>query len=72
MIITQQCPSMAALLTQAHQITHRRHRRGWLELPDGRHFQPSVANVQFLPGLQKPYMSRPRPRWFARLMGIFA
>jgi hypothetical protein len=72
MTITQQCPSMAALLTQAHQITHRRHTRGWLELPDGRHFQPTVAAVQFLPGRLKPYMSRPRPRWFARLMGIFA
>lgn len=72
MTITQQCPSMAALLTQAHQITHRRHTRGWLELPDGRHFQPAVADVQFLPGRLKPYMSRPRPRWFARLMGIFA
>jgi hypothetical protein len=72
MTSTANCPSLAAMLTQAHQITHRRHTRGWLELPDGRHFQPTVADVQFLPGQLKPYMSRPRPRWFARLMGIFA
>ncbi|ENR6206163.1 DUF2724 domain-containing protein [Serratia marcescens] len=72
MTSTANCPSLAAMLTQAHQVTHRRHTRGWLELPDGRHFQPTVADVQFLPGRLKPYMSRPRPRWFARLMGIFA
>lgn len=72
MTITAHCPSLAAMLTQGQQITHRRHTRGWLELPDGRHFQPKATDVQFIPGMRKPFMSHPRPRWFARLMGIFA
>ncbi|NIC26548.1 phage filamentation protein Fil family protein [Serratia plymuthica] len=72
MTSTASCPSLAGLIVNHQQITHRRHQHGWLELPDGRHFQPKVTDVQFIPGMRKPFMSRPRPRWFARLMGIFA
>ncbi|MEX3171599.1 phage filamentation protein Fil family protein [Serratia quinivorans] len=72
MTITANCPSLAGMMVNHQQITHRRHQHGWLELPDGRHFQPKVTDVQFVPGMCKPFMSRPRPRWFARLMGIFA
>ena len=72
MTMTANCPSLAGMMVNPQQIPHRRHQHGWLELPDGRHFQPKVTNVQFIPGMRKPFMSRPRPRWFARLMGIFA
>ncbi|CNE95432.1 phage filamentation protein Fil family protein [Yersinia enterocolitica] len=69
-----QCPSLAALLVNGQQVTHYRHQQGWLETPDGRHFQPKASEVQFIPGLRTPYMTRPRAsrRWFSRLMGIFA
>lgn len=67
-------PSLASLLVQGQQVTHHRHQRGWIETPDGRFFQPKVADVQFINGRKLPFMSRPRNkrRWFARLMGIFA
>lgn len=74
-----QCPSLAAMLRNGQemnrrQLTHRFHYHGWLEAPDGRHFQPKASDVQFIPGLRTPYMAKPRAsrRWFARLMGIFA
>ncbi|WP_145482681.1 phage filamentation protein Fil family protein [Yersinia rohdei] len=69
-----QCPSLAALLVNGQKVTHYRHQRGWLETPDGRHFQPKASEVQFIPGLRTPYMAKPKAprRWFSRLMGIFA
>lgn len=69
-----QCPSLASMLTHGQAITHRHHTRGWLETPDGRHFQPKASEVQFIKGCRTPFIAHPRrrPRWFARLMGIFA
>ncbi|ELM3740603.1 DUF2724 domain-containing protein [Yersinia ruckeri] len=69
-----QCPSLAAMLVNGQQITHRRHQRGWLETPDGRHFQPKASEVQFVKGCRTPFIAKPgaKRRWFARLMGIFA
>ncbi|MGP9421534.1 phage filamentation protein Fil family protein [Ewingella sp. AOP9-I1-14] len=71
---TAQCPSLANMLTNGQQITHRAHQRGWIETPDGRHFQPKATEVQFIKGRRLPFMARQhnKPRWFARLMGIFA
>lgn len=71
---TAQCPSLAAMLTNGQQVTHRFHQRGWIETPDGRHFQPKASEVQFVKGCRTPFMARPRNkvRWFAKLMGIFA
>ncbi|UAN50100.1 DUF2724 domain-containing protein [Serratia sp. JSRIV002] len=71
---TAQCPSLASMLTNGQKITHRQHQRGWIETPDGRHFQPKASEVQFIKGCRTPFMAKPlhRPRWFARLMGIFA
>lgn len=71
---TTQCPSLAIMLRHGQQITHRVHQRGWLETPDGRFYQPKATDVQFIKGRRLPFMSRPmnKPRWFARLMGIFA
>ncbi|WP_339327350.1 phage filamentation protein Fil family protein [Erwinia amylovora] len=65
---------MASLLTHGCQVTHYRHSRGWIETPDGRYFQPNAINVHFLKGCRKPLIARHRrkPRWFARLMGVFA
>ncbi|HDL7481025.1 TPA: DUF2724 domain-containing protein, partial [Yersinia enterocolitica] len=45
-----QCPSLAAMLVNGQeinrgQITYRFHYRGWLETPDGRHFQPNANKV---------------------------
>ncbi|ATX62692.1 MULTISPECIES: phage filamentation protein Fil family protein [Yersinia] len=74
-----QCPSLAAMLVNGQeinrgQITYRFHYRGWLETPDGRHFQPNANKVIFIRGCRTPFMAKPRakPRWWARLMGIFA
>ena len=69
-----QFPSLASLLTQGQQVTHRAHSRGWLETPDGRFFQPKATDVQFIRHRRLPFMSKPRNkrRWFARLMGISA
>lgn len=71
---TAHCPSLANMLTNGQQITHRAHQRGWIETPDGRHFQPNATEVQFIKGRCLPFISRQqnKPRWFARLMGIFA
>lgn len=71
---TAQCPSLANMLTHGQQVTHRAHQRGWLETPDGRFFQPKATEVQFIKGRRLPFISRQqnKPRWFARLMGIFA
>lgn len=71
---TAQCPSLASMLTNGQKITHRKHQRGWIETPDGRHFQPRASDVQFIPGMRLPFLSGQtrKPRWFARLMGIFA
>ncbi|PVZ87925.1 hypothetical protein C9426_10020 [Serratia sp. S1B] len=68
------CPSLASMLVKGQQVTHRSHQIGWIETPDGRHFQPRASAVQFIPGLSMPFMSarKRKPRWFARLMGIFA
>lgn len=68
----QQCPSLSAMLVNGQKITHRQHTRGWLETPDGRHFQPAVGDVRFISGFRLPLVTRPRRRWFSRLMGIFA
>ncbi|EOI6869037.1 phage filamentation protein Fil family protein [Yersinia enterocolitica] len=69
-----QCPSLAAMLTNGQQVTHRYHLRGWIETPDGRHFQPKATEVKFIKGCRTPFMAKPKgkPRWWARLMGIFA
>ncbi|ELW8952135.1 phage filamentation protein Fil family protein [Yersinia enterocolitica] len=69
-----QCPSLAATLTNGQQVTHRYHLRGWIETPDGRHFQPKATEVKFIKGCRTPFMAKPKgkPRWWARLMGIFA
>ncbi|ELZ0585425.1 TPA: phage filamentation protein Fil family protein [Yersinia enterocolitica] len=69
-----QCPSLAAMLRNGQQITHCRHQFGWIETPDGRNFQPKASEVQFIKGCRTPFMTKPRakPRWWARLMGIFA
>ncbi|MGY0146170.1 phage filamentation protein Fil family protein [Edwardsiella tarda] len=39
---------------------------GWLELPDGRRFQPCISEFRFNAGVQA---RRRRPWWF-RLMGL--
>lgn len=69
-----QCPSLAAMLTNGQQVTHRYHLRGGIETPDGRHFQPKSTEVKFIKGCRTPFMTKPKakPRWWARLMGIFA
>ncbi|WP_019213344.1 phage filamentation protein Fil family protein [Yersinia massiliensis] len=69
-----QCPSLAAMLRNGQQVTHRRHQCGWIETPDGRDFQPKASEVQFIKGCRTPFMAKPRgkTRWWARLMGIFA
>ncbi|EKN3500815.1 phage filamentation protein Fil family protein [Yersinia enterocolitica] len=69
-----QCPSLSAMLRNGQQITHRHHQFGWIETPDGRSFQPKASEVQFIKGCRTPFMAKPRakPRWWARLMGIFA
>ena len=66
--------SLSAMLITSQRITHCHHAHGWIEAPDGRQFQPSASKVQFIAGMGLPFMSRKRkkPRWFARLMGIFA
>lgn len=68
------CPSLSAMLTNGQHITHRYHSRGWLETPDGRFIQPKASEVQFIKSCRTPFIAskRPRRRWFARLMGIFA
>ncbi|MBA5229615.1 phage filamentation protein Fil family protein [Pectobacterium aroidearum] len=46
---------------------------GWLELPNGRRFQPTPAQAYFAPWSKKPSMPAPKKRsWFARLMGVAA
>lgn len=69
-----QCPSLEAMLTNGQQVTHRRHLHGWIGTPDGSRFQPTASEVQFIKGYRFPFMAKPRskPRWWARLMGIFA
>lgn len=69
-----QCPSLAAMLVNGQQVTHYRNQHGWIETPDGRYFQPKASEVQFIKGCRFPFMAKPRskPRWWARLMGIFA
>ncbi|MBO1560465.1 phage filamentation protein Fil family protein [Yersinia pseudotuberculosis] len=68
-----QCPSLAAMLTNGQQVTHRRHMRGWIETPDGRSFQPKASEVQFVKGCRSPFMTKPRakPRFWARLISLF-
>ncbi|CNI12073.1 phage filamentation protein Fil family protein [Yersinia pekkanenii] len=74
-----QCPSLAAMLVSGQeinqgQVTYRFHYRGWIETPEGRHFQPDASKVFFIRGCRTPFMTKPRakPCWWARLMGIFA
>ena len=69
----RQCTSLASLLVKQQQVTHYRHQHGWLETPDGRHFQPNAREVQFIKGCRTPFIARPgkKRRWFARLMNIF-
>lgn len=71
--MTTQYPSLASMLI-TQSVTHKHHTHGWIETPDGRHFQPSPSDVRFIKGCRTPYIARQRkrPRWFARLMGIFA
>lgn len=71
--MTNQCPSLASMLTKGHLVSHHAHGRGWLETPDGRFYQPKASEVQFIKGRNLPFVSKLKPRrWFARLMGIFA
>lgn len=72
--MTTHCPSLSNMLVSHQQVTCHRHQCGWLELPDGRTFQPRASEVQFIKGLDMPYIAKPIAprRWFARLMGIFA
>lgn len=72
MTTAPQCRSLAAMLVKGQLVTHHRHQRGWIETPDGRHFQPKASEVQFIAGCRTPFIAKPRRRWFARLMGIFA
>lgn len=69
-----QCPSISTMLKNEYLISHHHHNRGWLETPDGRHFQPKASQVKFVPGLAKPFIAgiKRRRRWWARLMGICA
>lgn len=69
-----QCPSLASMLKNGQQVTHHAHSRGWIETPDGQFYQPKASEVQFIKGRHLPFVSKlkPRRRWFARLMGIFA
>ncbi|QBH97366.1 hypothetical protein EKN56_13730 [Limnobaculum zhutongyuii] len=69
-----ECRSLSGMLRQGQEVTHCHHSRGWIETPDGRHFQPKASEVKFLPGLAKPWLSGVKcsRRWWARLMGITA
>ena len=49
-------PTLASLLRNGCQVTHFKNSRGWLETPDGRFFKPEPAKVQFIKGLNKPFM----------------
>ncbi|WP_342221612.1 phage filamentation protein Fil family protein [Candidatus Fukatsuia endosymbiont of Tuberolachnus salignus] len=71
-MLIKTCTSVAVLPDNPLHITHRRHRRGWLETPDGRRVQPNAQDVQFIKGMSTPVINKPRRRWFAHLMGIFA
>ncbi len=46
------------------------HGHGWIELPDGRRWQPGTGQVTFSGGAV--FVSRPvaRRRWWFRLMGL--
>lgn len=49
-------PTLASLLRNGCQVTHFKNSRGWLETPDGRFFKPEPAKVQFIKGLNKPFV----------------
>lgn len=68
-----ECQSLSSMLRQGQLVSHCHHSRGWLETPDGRHFQPKASKVKFLPGLSKPWIAGVKARrWWAKLMGISA
>ncbi|MGM0511137.1 MAG: phage filamentation protein Fil family protein [Pseudomonadota bacterium] len=78
---TTQCPSISTMLrrqsnrmTHSQEITKRIHAHGWLELPNGKTYQPKPSEVLFLKEQALPHMPKPKKqrRWFARIMGIFA
>ncbi|NXZ86270.1 DUF2724 domain-containing protein [Serratia fonticola] len=79
--MTTHCPSLSTMLhrqsnrlTHSQEITKRIHSHGWLELPNGKTYQPKPSEVLFLKEQELPYIAKPIAprRWFARLMGIFA
>ncbi|QEM92731.1 hypothetical protein FEI17_19820 [Kosakonia radicincitans] len=49
-------PTLASLLRNGCQVTHFKNSRGWLETPDGRFFKPEPTKVQFIKGLNKPFV----------------
>ncbi|WP_456309407.1 phage filamentation protein Fil family protein [Serratia proteamaculans] len=53
-MMTQQCPSLASMLICNQTVTHWHHTQGWIETPDGRHFQPKPGKVRFIKGMSKP------------------
>ncbi|WP_162860102.1 phage filamentation protein Fil family protein [Candidatus Fukatsuia symbiotica] len=70
-MLIKTCTSVAVLPDNPLHITHRRHRRGWLETPDGRHVQPNAQDVQFIKGMSTPVINKPRRRWFCTFDGDF-
>ncbi|WP_339057542.1 phage filamentation protein Fil family protein [Candidatus Regiella endosymbiont of Tuberolachnus salignus] len=70
-MLTKSCTTVTPL-PALPEITHHRHRRGWLETPEGRRVQPNPQAVQFIHGISAPVIRHPRRRWFSRVMGIFA
>lgn len=51
-----QIPSLASLLRNGCQVTHFKSSRGWIETPDGRFFKPEPNKVQFIKGMNKPFI----------------
>ncbi|ECK8241752.1 hypothetical protein FR257_11950 [Salmonella enterica subsp. enterica] len=52
----QNIPSFASLLRNGCQVTHCKASRGWIETPDGRFFKPEPNKVQFIKGMNKPFI----------------
>ncbi|CAM3517033.1 hypothetical protein BS639_08880 [Rouxiella silvae] len=67
MAISTQLPSLSSLLVN-HQRQEKWAQCGfWMEMPNGRKF---VADPN-APYTRAPGQQNQRPRWFAKLMGIF-
>jgi len=67
MVIAAQSPSLSSLLVNHQRPAKWANSGFWMELPTGRKF---VADPN-APYSRAPGQLNQRPRWFAKLMGIF-